>query len=395
MASYRKRGKTWSYTVEGQRDPVTGERKQITKGGFRTKEDAKVAAARVETELEDGTYVKPTRKTFKEFTEEWLKYYAATGEVKNGSVRVRKSRVNKLLTYFSAAPLTSITRQQYQDMLISLKSEGLANETIMSTHATAKLIFKRAMELNLIKHNPTDYSKVPRHAVTVDDIENATEIPKYLEKEELARFLAAAKEHGRDFDYAIFMVLAYTGLRVGELIALKWSDINLENMTISITKTYDNENNNTKAYQLVPPKTLASIRVVEFDETLKTVFEKHAVHLKEKKMRYRNRFYDKNFVFPNVGPKYPGYPLVQKTVEERMRRLLELGEMNTEFTPHSLRHTHTTLLAEAGATLAETMERLGHKDDKTTRLVYLHVTKSMKRGAAQKFSKLMNKVVKM
>lgn len=395
MAYFRKRGKTWSYTVEGNRDSVTGEREQITKGGFKRKADAEAAAARIKTELEDGTFVKPTKKSFKEFAEEWLKFYEETGLVKKGSVRVRKTRVNKLLKYFSAIPLSSITRQQYQDMLIALKAEGRANETILSTHATAKMIFRRAMELNLIKVNPTDYSKVPRHQLTVEDIETGADIPKYLEKDQLARFLSIAKVHGRDFDHSTFMVLAYTGLRVGELIALKWSDIDLEAMTISVTKTYDNESNNTKAYQLVPPKTVASIRIIEFDEVLKVVFEKHAIHLKEKKMRYRNRFYDENFVFPNVGPKYPGYPLVQKTIESRMSRLLELADMNTQLTPHSLRHTHTTLLAEAGATLAETMDRLGHKDDKTTRLVYLHVTKSMKRGAAQKFSKLMNNVVKM
>jgi integrase len=64
--------------------------------------------------------------------------------------------------------------------------------------------------------------------------------------------------------------------------------------------------------------------------------------------------------------------------------------LNQELTPRSLRHTHTSLLAEAGVGLEEIMERLGHTDDDTTKRVYLHVTKDMKKAAAHKFDELMN-----
>ena len=72
-----------------------------------------------------------------------------------------------------------------------------------------------------------------------------------------------------------------------------------------------------------------------------------------------------------------------------MKRLLKLANLNQILTPHSLRHTHTSLLAEAGVGLAEIMDRLGHKDDATTKAVYLHVTKTMKKEASDKFSELM------
>lgn len=76
-----------------------------------------------------------------------------------------------------------------------------------------------------------------------------------------------------------------------------------------------------------------------------------------------------------------------------MRRLLKMAELNPELTPHSLRHTHTSLLAEAGVSLPQIMERLGHKDEDTTKNVYLHVTKEMKKEmkkeASQKFKELM------
>ncbi|WP_372631973.1 tyrosine-type recombinase/integrase [Cohnella sp.] len=79
-----------------------------------------------------------------------------------------------------------------------------------------------------------------------------------------------------------------------------------------------------------------------------------------------------------------------KTIQNRMRRLLRLSGLNETLTPHSLRHTHTSLLAEAGVGIHEIMERLGHQDDEITKRVYLHVTKTMKKEAAQKFSKLMD-----
>ncbi|WP_051405168.1 tyrosine-type recombinase/integrase [Bacillus cihuensis] len=72
-----------------------------------------------------------------------------------------------------------------------------------------------------------------------------------------------------------------------------------------------------------------------------------------------------------------------------MKRLLKLAGLNIEITPHSLRHTHTSLLAEAGVSLPQITERLGHKDEDTAKNVYLYVTKEMKKEASQKFKELM------
>ena len=387
-------GAKWSFTVDIGIDPVTGKRKQYTKSGFDSRRDAELAAAKVEAEVASGTFVKESNITFREFAESWIKFYESTGLVKPGSVLVRKTRINNLLKYFGALRMRDITRMNYQNMLIDLKQKGLADETIVSTHATAKLIFRRALELDLIKSDPTLYAKVPKTLKTVEEIEQGTKLPKYMEKEELAHFLDIARRFGVDKDYAVFMTLAYTGIRIGELCALKWKDIDFENLTIRITKTIHNPGNNTRNYKLVPPKTEASIRTIDIDKNLASVLEKHRSLVNAIKMRYRDRYHDQDFVFPNLNERYPGYPEVQKNIEARMKRLLKIAGMNLEFTPHSLRHTHTTLLAEAGAGLQEIMERLGHKDDETTKNVYLHITKSMKRGAAQKFSDLMQKVVK-
>ena len=76
-----------------------------------------------------------------------------------------------------------------------------------------------------------------------------------------------------------------------------------------------------------------------------------------------------------------------------MARLLVKTELNLNLTPHSLRHTHTSLLAEAEVDIKEIMERLGHEDEETTRKIYLHVTNVMKKGPSDKFIKLMSGLI--
>ena len=117
--------------------------------------------------------------------------------------------------------------------------------------------------------------------------------------------------------------------------------------------------------------------------------EKHRSNQKIIRMRYRNKYHDEDFVFAQLDKENPGYPTYIKLIEIRMRRLLKLAGLNKDLTPHSLRHTHTSLLAEVGVSLEAIMERLGHTDDDTTKNVYLHVTKPIKKEAAHKFGELM------
>ncbi len=220
-------------------------------------------------------------------------------------------------------------------------------------------------------------------------MEGRNSLPKYLEKEELKRFLHIAKKLGLDQDYPIFLLMAYTGIRAGELCALKWRDIDFEEQTISISKTYYNPTNNRKEYKLLTPKTPAAVRIIDIDETVINELSKHKLAQKQTMMKHRDIYHDEDFVFASIDEELPGYPLYIKKIENRMRRLLKMAELNPELTPHSLRHTHTSLLAEAGVSLPQIMERLGHKDEDTTKNVYLHVTKEMKKEASQKFKELM------
>jgi integrase len=379
--------KKWSFAIDIGMDPKTGKRQQKTKGGFKTKKDAEVAAAALLTEVNQKTFIKESDILFKDFANEWLPIYSDRTGAKPGTIRLRKYSIKKLLPYFAHIKLKNITEEMYQEALHDLKDQNLFRSTIECIHTTGKMIFKMATNKRILKLDPTvnAYIKKDQKKIIESDAE---ELPKYFEKEELDLFLDTVSEKGLYMDNLIFLTLSYTGMRVGELVALKWKDIDFENHTIRITKTYYNENNNTIQYQLVSPKTSKSRRKIMVDKKVTEAFRKHKMEQEKIIAHFGNSYFDNGYIFANFN-RHPGYPILIKLVESRMARLLKKVELNTELTPHSLRHTHTSLLAEAGVDLEEIMDRLGHHDDDVTRKVYLHLTTVMRKGASDKFSKLM------
>jgi integrase len=379
---------TWGFLVDDGTKPLSGRRKQKFKGGFTTKKEAELAFAKFMADRDRGIYVEESNITFESFAEEWLTGYQNTGKVKISTIRVRKHEIKRLSDYFAKLKLKEISRKMYQDALNDLKAKDFADNTIDGAHRTGRMIFKRAFEIGNIRKDPTEFAFVPKLQKTVEELEKEEEIPKYLEREELVAFLHTAKWKGLERDHVIFSILAHTGMRSGELCALKWSDIDFEEQTISITKTYYNPTNNIKDYTLLPPKTPTAKRIITVERELLDLIEDHRALQNRIRMRYRNTYHDKDFVIAKMDANR-GYPEYLKTIENRMRRLLKYSELNTDLTPHSIRHTHVSLLAEAGVPIHEIMDRLGHKDDDTTKHIYLHVTKGKKKEASFRFSQIL------
>lgn len=385
-------GAKWTYRYHII-DPITGKRKQKETPGFATIAEAKEEAKRIQYELQQGTYVEEKNITFEQFADEWLEGYKNTGKVKVSTIRLRGFAVNCLKSYFGKIQLKSVTRKQYQDMLNDLFKHGKSKETMISYHNTGKMVFNKAIELELIKKDPTEYAELPRRQVTVEELEQNVELPKYLEKEELDKFLETAKTHWRDErDYPLFLTLAYTGLRVGELCALKWADIDFEEQTISIVRTLYSPGSQIENYTLIPPKTKKSRRIIDVDKLVLDELEKYRAVQNKVRMKFRDSYHDHDFIFAELKRKDAGYPIPARLVRDRMGRLLKIAGIKEYLTPHSLRHTHTSLLAEAEASLEEIMHRLGHTNDATTKQIYLHVTKPKRKAASQKFANLMRSI---
>lgn len=384
MASFREKNGSWEYIVSAGKNPVTNKYEKITKSGFRTKTEAKHAARRVEEELKDGTYVKESKKTFGEFTEKWIAHYENRAKV--SSVRARKIAAKRLLDVWEHYPISSITMSMYQQHIDKLSTQFSRNY-IDSIHSTGRMIFNHAEKLKVIKHNPTLHFEMPR-MVNDEVTEKVVEVENFLERDELMEFLLLVKNEGLRNDLVIFTTLAYSGLRVGELLALKESDIDFKTNEISVTKTYYNPRNNKREFSLLTPKTAGSVRTVELDPFVIGLIREQIKQLKEEKIKYRKVYNDQGFLF--VDPE--GFPMPIKMVALRLQRLMKIMNRDIEddkrkhITPHSFRHTNISLLIEAQVSISEIQRRVGHTDINTTMNIYTHMTKKTKDQAATLFS---------
>jgi len=377
--------KRWVCAADGPADPVTGKRKQIWRRG-KTKGEAKrrVEKAVKALEVHKVDENKIARVTFDQVAQKWLETYKLTG-VKRGTVRIREKEINILNRHMAKTPIKDINYSFYQHFINTIAPD-YARTTVQGVNTCANMIFKFAMRDNLIKDQPNRDVVIPRKARTVEEIESGPIEQNYLTTEELNELLTAATENGLDLDVERFYLLAFTGMRSGELCALKWSDVDFNKNTIRITKTIYNETNNMREYELTPPKSEGSIRTFGVEGEVMSLLRSHRKRQMNVNMRYRNEFgdyHDGNFIFCRSN----GYPFVQKNVGDRMRRLLQYTTIQKAATPHIFRHTHISMLTEAGVDLPTIMERVGHDDMQTTMRIYTHVTKKMQEDASEKISK--------
>jgi integrase len=379
-------GAKWAFTVDIGPDPITGKRRQKQRSNFNTLKEAEEAANALLYEVNNETYIDESKMFFKDFAPQWLVMYSEERAVKPGTVRIRQHEIDKLMPYLAFVKLKDIKSNHYEEALKDLKSQFSAN-TVDGIHRTGRMIFKKAIQKELIKNDPTQYVVLQKKKKTIEQLKEQ-DIPKYMEKEELDLFLDTAEKHGLEIDFPVFLTLSYSGVRIGELVALQWDDIDLNRHTIRIIKTCYNPQNNTVQYSLGTPKTVGSARTIVIEEDVIDALKDLKAAQEKVKKRLGDAYVDQNFVFAKTE-RHPGYPILIKTFENRMRRLLKLAGLNETLTPHSLRHTHTSLLAEAEVVLEDIMERLGHMEDDTTRIIYRHVTKEMKKKASHKFGQLM------
>ncbi|MCI2789864.1 site-specific integrase [Staphylococcus warneri] len=386
MATYEKRGNSWRYRISTGKNPTTGKYEYISKSGFKRKSDAKHHAEMVERQLRNGEYIAPSTSTFKQVADDWLRQYA--NDVKVSSVRAREKAIYHAIERFNTYPIQTIKKHDYQRFVDDMSAQYSKNY-VDSIVASTNMIFKYAYDMKLIKVLPSEGIKRPKKKRTVEELEDTEIHKKFLEKDELFQFLEVAKNnHAPLNSFEVFTTLAYVGMRAGELLALKWSDIDFDNNTISITKTYYNPNNNKKKYQILTPKTESSIGKITVDANVIKMLHDYKVNVQDK---WKDELYvDNNFVFTDNN----GYPLVIKKLSMWIQSIMARTDINKNISTHSFRYTHCALLIEAGVHIKEIQERLRHKDINTTMNIYAKITNSYKKDASQKFSRLMENVSK-
>ena len=283
-----------------------------------------------ETRLKASTYRKNT-------------YYYRALERKMGKMKVAALKAGELRRVLIGITDNPQTRNEYRTRLKAIIRWAYQNDYIDSTSCIDKI--------------------APWDAPKRDNSQ------KYLEKEELKAVIAASEP----FYGALIEFLALSGLRVGEMIALENTDVTDEE--IHVNKTYDAENE-----LVTSTKTAASTRVVyaqpELQKTIKRIRSFSNMH------RVRSGSRSNLFVVSVYGDRlsYQSFSRYVAFITESVtgRRL----------TPHALRHTHTSLLAEAGIPLPTISRRLGHHGSKVTTEVYLHVTQKMEEKDRKKLAKV-------
>lgn len=387
-----KKGYVWEASEELPKDPVTGNRKRITARG-KTRPEAKANLERKMRDItEYGLTTDPEQSgiTFEQLSQQWLQTHKKN--MKHSAQRSREYHVKRFGKYLAKIPVRQITKKMYQNVIDQMDADGYSLNTIYSAHAAAKNIFKQAITWDIIKSSPADMAILPKKIKTVEQIENDEIAEKYLERDELKVFLEFIDTKGLPNDDAIFTLLAFTGMRVGELLALKWADINFETKEFSITKTMFNIDGKKDEYKILTPKTETSIRKISFDDKIVELLKRHKQRQNQQKMRNRNIWQDLDFVITRDD----GYPMSPRFIHYRMKRLEKMminKGIHKKLHPHILRHTHVSLLTEAKVELPAIMKRLGHTDAKTTIGVYTHVTKKLNVDVADKLGNVFGDLI--
>ncbi len=355
-------------------DPVTGKQRRTTRRGFRTIAEAKTALSRLELEVMENGLPTSKRKimTFEEVYKLWFEQYKTT--VKESTAYTQNNIINvQILPYFGSLRVdkidTAFCQKQVNRIFKSLKNYN--NVINLIRH-----IFDYAKAMKQIKINPMGDVIVPKR----NHKNNAgKQAPNFYNKEQLKIFLEILKEHAPYQMYVVFRVLAFTGMRKGELAALKWSDVDFINGTISIKRTVAFDENGK--YHIQSPKTRKSIRTISVDDTTLNALKTWKNELR-KELFKQGKNIDKGdeFIFHSKQGKF-----MNKYINYFLKTIIEKYDL-PPIKPHGFRHTHASLLFESGASIKEAQDRLGHENVQTTMDIYTHVTKSAREKTAEKFA---------
>lgn len=378
MASFRKRGDMWEYRIR-YTDRQSGKSKEKSKGGFRTKKEAQIAANEEELKINQFGFAENGDEIISRYFEDWLEVYKKPN-VKpiTYSVQERNVRLN-ILPRWRNYRLKDLTRTEYQKWINQLR-EHYSEGTVRRIHSIMSCAINDAVhEFRIIRENPIQRIKIPKDV-------NKTSRVQFFTKEQLKRFLSSLRtpqknakyQHSQQY-YMLFTLIARTGLRIGEALALTWDDIDGDRLTINKTLVYPL---NSQPY-ISTPKSKTSGRTIKLDEQTIKVLKRHRINQNEVILRYENYQASKDGL---IFHQHDGRWLRTNVVRDYFKKVCKRVGLPI-LSPHALRHSHAVHLLEAGANIKYVSERLGHASVKVTADTYLHVTNKIEEDALKLYSK--------
>ena len=357
-------------------DPATGKERRTTRRGFKTMKEAKQAERNLLLDVEENGL--PSNQsdgfqdpTFKEIAFLWLESYKTT--VKPSTFENVKSKVEKMTEeHFKELKLKKITVAYCQRVVIELSKNYVLYNHYLSV---INRIFKYAVLMDILNTNPLDKVIKPKSRQTQRK-------GNFLTKEELKEFLKLAQTATLSYFFPLVHLMAYTGLRQGEALALKWSDIDFENKKITVDKTATRIK---EKQTLQTPKTKNSKRVISIDPTTLSILKSWKKD--QIKIYFKNGKHfegDDNFIFTNQRAEWVHI----HNFIRYFKRFIADHKLKP-ITPHGLRHTHASLLFSAGVEPKNISDRLGHSTVQITLDLYTHITEEQRSDTVEKLLEYM------
>ncbi|MCA9107092.1 MAG: site-specific integrase [Planctomycetales bacterium] len=349
-----------------------GRRKQKWHGGFDTRREAEVERAKIVNSLHSGSYTAPNRLTFGQWAvESWLPMIRT--RIKPSTYDSYRSNMEiHVLPAIGHRGLQQLTALMLNTLYAELLRKGgergpLAPKTVRYIHTTIHKVLADAVDAGVVGSNVAERAKPPRPGRV-----RATRIECW-EPEELAAFLTAVRGDRLE---AAWRTAAMTGMRRGEVLGLRWGDVDLDDARISIRNAIV-----SVAYEVLEssPKSHQA-RVVDLDPlTVEMLRAHHSRCWKELSQEPGER----QLVFSAED----GSPIHPQSFSQAFGRIIERANLR-KIRLHDLRHTHATIAVKAGVPVKVISERLGHESPAFTLKQYAHVMPGMQAEAAEQIAAL-------
>lgn len=354
----------WRARLDAPKDHGTGRRRQLMQS-FATKRAAVAWLAEQRVAQATGTFVAPSRLTLGAYLDDWL---AGRDDVREATriayASLARSRIRPAL---GAARLQDLRQPEIAAFLRRLTAEGLAPATVRSVRAILGQAFDDARREGVIATNPVRELRARRRQAAQGEDER----PRFWSGEQARTFLAHV---AGDRDAAVWRLALASGMRIGELLALRWADVDLAHETLTVRRTLTRTR---RGFVASAPKTRSGVRAIPLDERTVAALRGQRLAMLELRARNADVWHDQDLVFPRAD----GTSCRPQTMRRHLAALCGRVDVPA-LTPHGLRHTMATLSLAAGVAEKVVSERLGHGTIAMTADLYQHVTPELQRAAA-------------
>lgn len=330
-----------------------------------TREDAEKALAKKLLEIGNGNLIDPGKMTFGEYLEYWLSEYVSSlrPKTQKSYAQIVRDHAIPALGRIQLDKLNPLHLQRYLRQLKRLDSKGdLTPNTIHAHYRTLHTALEQAVKWQILTRNPCDDVTPPKRQ---------KKRAVALTPEQVELFLQEAQKRDR---YALYLTAVTMGMRIGEILALKWDDVDFEAKTIRIDETLQRGGPNP-IYG--PVKTEDGVRVVRMPEYLIQVLREHQIKQKKARLQLGSEWVNLNLVFTT----WKGTAIGHRSLSRQFKGMLaKAGLLNIRI--HDLRHTSATLLIMSGVPIKTISARLGHSSTGITQDLYGHVLQAMEDKAA-------------